>query len=192
MSALIVAAGILSLQAWGGVRVGELACPLALVLAFSAVAFLGSPDRRPVGLIHVPLAAGLVLAAFPATGTGYRFGVEMTAAGLLLVACWLGLWTADRWSRRRAADDLAVQERLKEAVCEDLARARRLVPPHADNGQLAQLDELVLRGELAAALGELEALGLSFGAPSEYWHALASAAGRMGLAEARERLTSRR
>lgn|GEM_PF-4346827 len=191
MVALAVAAAVLSLEAGGGVRVGGLARLLSFVLAGAAVAFLGAPSDRPVGLLYIPLVTGLVLVAIPVLGTGYRFGAEMTATGLLLLGCWVGLWAAARRSVRRAASDRVSGDRLWEAVCEDLARARRLVPPHADRDRLARFDEFVLRGELAAALCELEALGQSGGVPIEYWRALVSAAGRMGLVEVRERLATR-
>lgn len=190
MVALAVAAAVLSLEAVCGVRVGGLVHLLSFVLAGAAVAFLGAPGDRPVGLLSIPLVTGLVLVAIPVLGTGYRFGAEMTAAGLLLLGCWVGLWAAERRVRLRAASDRAAGELLWEAVCEDLARARRLVPPHADRDRLARFDEFVLRGELAAALCELEALGQSGGVPIEYWRALVSAAGRMGLVEVRERLAT--
>jgi hypothetical protein len=160
------------------------------VLAGAAVTFLGSPGSRPTGLLSIPLVTGLVLVAIPVLGTGYRFGAEMTAAGLLLLGCWAGLWAAERRVRLRAASDRATGELLWEAVCEDLARARRLLPPRGDRDRLARFDEFVLRGELAAALCELEALGQSGGVPIEYWRALVSAAGRMELVEIRERLAT--
>ncbi len=189
--ALGLAAGILALGSWGGVSVGGLTYPLAVVLAACAVAFLGSSEGRPAGLIRVPLVAGLVLVAVPALGTGYRFAAPMTAAGILLLACWAGMAAWARRSSRRAQANREAGERVREEVSEDLARARRLLPSPGEGAGAARFDGLILRGELAAALGELEAVGAAAGAPPDYWHALAAAAGRMGLADAQARLAGR-
>ena len=48
--------------------------------------------------------------------------------------------------------------------------------------------EAILRGDLAAALVELESIGLANGPIPEYWHALAAASARMGMDEVRVRL----
>ncbi|HVS34468.1 MAG TPA: hypothetical protein VMS17_02735 [Gemmataceae bacterium] len=87
----------------------------------------------------------------------------------------------------------AALRQLWQAVRRDFDQARALLPsvPAEDDGSVARLDEWLDHNELELALDELEALGEDNAAPPDFWHALASAAERMSLAEHKARLSRR-
>ena len=80
---------------------------------------------------------------------------------------------------------------LWSAIRRDFDTAISLLPanPTEHNGGIARLEECLEHNELELALDELEALGESNSMPSEFWQALAVAAGRMCLTAHHARLT---
>lgn len=113
---------------------------------------------------------------------------RMAACGAGLLTCWLGMSLFDDWRDRRVRAARTAEARVLEEVTEDLALARRLLPASGSPDWMARFDEAILRGDLAAALVELESIGLANGPIPEYWHALAAASARMGMDEVRVRL----
>jgi hypothetical protein len=129
------------------------------------------------------LSFGLLLTGLWALMPEYvRDRHTVAAAGVGLLACWLGLSTYGGRRRRRLEGIRAVQSRVMEDVSADLAAARLLLPAAAAG--VSQLDELLLRGDFRDAVGVMESLGVAHEAPPEYWESLASAARRMGADDA--------
>jgi hypothetical protein len=115
----------------------------------------------------------------------------VATAGVGLLVCWLGLSALGDRHARRANAARGAQAGEIEAVSENLARARRLLPASVGRDRLARFDEVILLGDLIAAVAELEAVGRAADPPPEFWHALVAAAGRMGYDEVRVRLEDR-